>query len=341
MTISGQIRFALIGCGHIAERHAKHLAQIEGARLDFCFDSNAERSLKLSEDFKASSTSSLDELLNMDFDVAIIATPNASHCDIAAQCVKSGKHVLIEKPMDIDSAKAERLIELAREEGRKLFVVKQNRYNPPVSRLKALIDKGELGKIHSLSLHCFWNRNEAYYSQSAWRGTKALDGGSLFTQFSHFIDILYYLFGKVSESTGYIKRCREGDYLEFEDNAAFSFITEEGVPGSLSYSTTSFDKNMEGSLTILAERCSVKVGGRYLNSIEYVSGLEDEFKDLEYSRPANDYGYYEGSMSNHDKVIMNLIANLKGEEEIMTSGEDGLEVVKMIEQFYASAVELK
>lgn len=341
MTISNEIRFAIVGCGHIAHRHAKHLDENTEASLLNCFDVNSSKSDDFANNFGLSSSKSLEDLLSKDFEVLIIATPNASHTEIANQALKAGKHVLIEKPMDIDSSKAEATMLLAKELGLALFVVKQNRYNPPIEKLKELISKGKLGKLHNLSFHCFWNRNEAYYKQSPWRGTKDQDGGVLFTQFSHFIDILYYLFGSPKEVLGFYSKNREADYLEYEDNANFSFRLESGLCGSLSVSTTCFQKNMEGSLTLIAENMSIKIGGKYLNSLEYISGLEDEFEGMETSRPANDYGHYEGSMSNHDKVIQNVINHLKSGEDIMTTGEDGLEVVKIIEQFYKSAVELK
>lgn len=341
MTNSSHIKFSIVGCGHIAKRHADHLQKIEDAHLVSCYDLDPSSCKSFSEKFSIEACDSLESLLENDSDVVIIATPNATHCDIAEKCVTAGKHVLIEKPMDIDSNKAQSLIELARNKDQQVFVVKQNRYNPPIVRLKSLLEQNKLGKVHNISLHCYWNRNANYYHQSAWRGTKALDGGTLFTQFSHFIDIIYYLFGEIESVNGFLKNCREEDYLEFEDNANFSFVMKNKATGSLSYSTTAFDHNMEGSLTLLSDHCTLKIGGKYLNSLEYVAGMEEKFADLEHSRPANDYGYYEGSMSNHDKVLKNVIESLKGNQEIMTTGEDGLAVVRMIEQFYQNAVELK
>ncbi len=341
MTNSSHINFSIIGCGHIAQRHAGHLKEIENAALVACYDLDSSLNRSFAERFSIDACENLEAVLNTNSDVIIIATPNATHCDIARKCVKAGKHVLIEKPMDIDSSKAKSLIDLARSLDQQVFVVKQNRYNPPIARLKNLLEQNKLGKIHNISLHCYWNRNADYYQQSAWRGTRSLDGGTLFTQFSHFIDIIYYLFGEVEAVNGFLNKCRDEDYLEFEDNANFSFVMKNGATGSLSYSTTAFDHNMEGSLTLLSDRCTLKIGGKYLNSLEYVAGMEEDFADLEHSRPANDYGHYEGSMSNHDKVLKNVIASLNGQQEIMTTGEDGLAVVQLIEQFYQNAVELR
>lgn len=338
MTNSAQISFGIIGCGHIAGRHASHLAELEGAALQYCYDTDTVRLHEFSQKHGLYAANSLEDFLKHPMDVVIIATPNASHCAIAQECIQASKHVLIEKPLDIDSKVAEALITRAAELNRKVFVVKQNRYNPPIARIKHLLNQGLLGKIHHVSIHGYWNRNATYYQGSQWRGTKAQDGGILFTQFSHFIDILYYLFGELAEVNGFAVKCRDANYLEFEDNTAFSFKLKSGVIGSMSFSTTCVNQNMEGSLTLIAEHASIKVGGKYLNTLEYISGLESHFDDLEQSRPANDYGHYEGSMSNHDKVLRNLMHHLQGKEEMMTSGEEGLQVVKMIEQFYNSVV---
>jgi predicted dehydrogenase len=173
--------------------------------------------------------------------------------------------------------------------------------------VKSLIDQGELGKILMVSVNCFWNRNAAYYEQSPWRGTKSLDGGTLYTQFSHFVDIIYYLFGEISNVNGVVKNVSHQKLIEFEDSGSFSFEFEDGGIGNFCFTTSTYKQNMEGSITIFAENATIKIGGKYLNTIDYQKTNGFDIQDVESSSPANNYGFYEGSMSNHDKVIDNVI----------------------------------
>jgi len=198
-----------------------------------------------------------------------------------------------------------------------------------------LLDKGCLGKIFSFQVNCFWNRPPAYYE--GWKGKKELDGGTLFTQFSHFIDLVYWLLGDVNTVANI-----SGNYahpgIEFEDTGVITFmLTEHNVPGVLHYTTAAFNHNMEGSITIFAERATIKIGGKYLNTIEYQATDDFDIVDIPESNPSNNYGDYEGSMSNHDKVIDNVIQSLNGKGSIMTNAYDGLKTVEIIENIYEKA----
>ena len=186
------IRFGLIGCGHIAHRHTEHIANHPHGKLNGAYDIDEKQLDKFSAKYGISRYLSLEEILNSDtVDIINVCTPNGTHADIAISALDHGKHVLVEKPMCLTSIDAQRMVRAAAERKKKLFVVKQNRYNPPVHEVKRHIDKGHFGKIYSVNINCFWNRNTEYYQQSSWRGSKNLDGGALFTQFSHFIDILF------------------------------------------------------------------------------------------------------------------------------------------------------
>ena len=210
-------------------------------------------------------------------------------------------------------------------------MVKQNRYNPPVAFLKNLIVNGKLGKIYSFQINCFWNRPEAYYTD--WKGSKDMDGGTLFTQFSHFIDLLYWLLGDVA-AVKTISKNFAHPAIEFEDSGVVAFEMESGAIGSLNYTVNSFEKNMEGSFTVFAENGTVKIGGQYLNELEYctVSGIEKP--NLPIGNPANGYGFYQGSMSNHDKVYENLLIALQNDKHEFASAEDGLKTVEIIQKIY-------
>ncbi|MDQ3016136.1 MAG: Gfo/Idh/MocA family oxidoreductase, partial [Bacteroidota bacterium] len=203
---------------------------------------------------------------------------------------------------------------------------------------KQLIQQNKTGKILSVAIQCYWNRNEKYYRASDWKGIKLLDGGTLFTQFSHFIDVMYYLAGDMEILHAQLANVNHQGMIEFEDTGVVSFLLKEShAPGVLHYTTSAYRQNMEGSITLFAERATIKIGGKYLNTIDYQATDGFDITDLPESGPANDYGAYEGSMSNHDKVIDNVINSLQGRGEIMTNAYDGLKTVEIIENIYSMA----
>ena len=242
--------------------------------------------------------------------------------------------------MAISSYDCHEMINASDKAGKKLFVVKQNRFNPPVIAVKKILDEGKMGKVFSIQLNCFWNRDAGYY-QNSWRGTRNMDGGTLFTQFSHFIDVLYWLFGDVKEVKAKIKNFAHNNVIEFEDTGVVILEFVNGVMGTVNYTVNSFKKNMEGSLTIFAEKGTVKIGGQYLNILEYQNIEGYEIKDLHDNNQFNDYGHYQGSMSNHDKVYQNLIAVLNNEADMSASSYDGLKTVEIIEKIYLAAEFIK
>lgn len=335
-----KIVFGIVGCGHIARRHAKHITAHPEAVLGGYYDILPAQAEKLAALYPAPVYASIDEML-MDPTIEIIhvCTPNGDHATTALRCLAHKKNVLVEKPMAIRYADALRMKDTAIFHGCKLYVVKQNRYNPPVQKVKNWINEGMLGKIYSIQVHCLWNRPKAYYDQSAWRGTMEWDGGTLYTQFSHFIDVVYYLFGQIRPLKALLANQGHKNIISFEDTGHLLFeLPEMNATGSMHYSTNAYSQNMEGSITIICEKGSIKIGGQYLNTLEYQDTewppIPDEVEDTEGS---NDYGFYQGTMSNHDKVIDNVISALKGREPIMTNAEEGCEVVRTIEAFYKVA----
>ncbi|MGB0838544.1 MAG: Gfo/Idh/MocA family protein [Chitinophagales bacterium] len=334
-----KIHFTIVGCGYIAHRHAKHILEHPEAQLQGGFDIVETKHNAYAQKYGCKAYSSLTALLaDEQVDMVTVCTPNGTHYEVALQALKAGKNVLIEKPMAIEKVHCETLIKTALDYNVALFVVKQNRFNPPVQAVKRLIIGEKLGKIYNVVLNCYWNRNEQYYLNSDWKGTKALDGGTLFTQYSHFIDILYYLFGDIEVVQGLVSNVNHGDLIEFEDTGNFIFrFKQHQALGSLNYTTATYQQNMEGSITIFAENATIKIGGKYLNTIDYQCTNGFDIQDLPVSSPANNYGYYEGSMSNHDKVIHNVVEALNGRQKIMTNAFDGLKVVEIIEQMYKQA----
>ena len=270
-------------------------------------------------------------------DVISICTPNGLHAGHSIKALKAGFHVLCEKPMALKVGDCEKMIAAAESAGKRLFIIKQNRYNPPVVAVKKALEEGRLGKIYSIQLNCFWNRDLAYYANS-WKGTKELDGGTLFTQFSHFIDLLYWMLGDITEVHSMMQNFAHGNAIEFEDTGVVLLKFASGALGGINYTVNSYGKNMEGSLTIFGEKGTVKIGGQYLNELEYQNIRDYTISDLPAGNIANEYGTYQGSMSNHDKVYDNLIDVLRNNGTITTSVLDGLKTVSIIEKIYSAAV---
>ena len=326
--------FAIIGCGRIAKRHAEQI--VKHGFLTAACDIIPEKANEMAALFNAQAYYSVEDMLAAENkpDVVSICTPNGLHAAHSILALEAGCNVLCEKPLCIKAEDGKLMIAAAAKAGKKLFVVKQNRYNPPVAFLKELINSGKLGEIYSFQVNCFWNRPNEYYT--GWKGTSELDGGTLFTQFSHFIDLLYWLLGDVATVKTITKNFAHSS-IAFEDTGAVLFEMTSGAIGSLNYTVNSFNKNMEGSIAVFAERGTVKVGGQYLNELEYCSVTGIENPELPKGNPANGYGFYQGSMSNHDKVYENLIKALQNDEHEFASAEEGLKTVEIIERIYKAA----
>jgi UDP-N-acetyl-2-amino-2-deoxyglucuronate dehydrogenase len=329
-----KIKFAIVGLGNIGKRHAEHIMANEQAELVDVCDLDEQQ-------FKAYNTSintytNISEMLmHTPADVVNICTPNYLHAQHTIQCLHAQKNVVCEKPMSTSTADAIAMIDAANKNNKTIFVVKQNRYNPPVQQVKKLITENKLGKILLININCFWNRNDEYYN-SNWRGDINKDGGCLYTQFSHFVDILYYLFGYCTPIFSTIKNEMHPN-ISIEDNGICVLKTIEGAMVNFNYSTCSYEKNMEGAITIIAEKGTVKIGGQYLNTIEYQCIKDVQLPEINITAKYNDYGLYQGSMSNHDKMIENVIQTLNGVGTIMTNAHEGKDVVQMIEEMYKIA----
>ena len=331
------MKFALVGCGRIAQRHAEHIAN--NGRLVAVCDIDREKADQMAMSTGANAYYDLGDLLfnEKDLDVVAICTPNGLH---AAHCIKvleAGIHVLCEKPMALSSADCRAMINTAEKVGKNLFVVKQNRFNPPIQAVKKLLEENRLGKIYSIQLNCFWNRDPVYYANS-WKGSLAMDGGTLFTQFSHFIDLLYWMVGDVTDVEAIFTNYAHKGIIEFEDTGVAILRFQNGVTGTLNYTVNSHRKNMEGSVTIFGEKGTVKIGGEYLNRIDYQDIEGYVIPELPQGKGANQYGTYQGSMSNHDKVYENLVGFLQNKEPVYISSLEGLKTVEIIEKIYNSAV---
>lgn len=331
-----KLKFALIGCGRIALRHAEIINNI--AELTAVCDIKPERADEFSKKFFSKPYTSIEDLLlnEKDTDVVSVCTPNSFHSAHTIAALKAGKNVVCEKPMAISVDECKKMMIEADLTGKDLFIVKQNRFNPPVAALKQVIEAGRLGKILNVELNCFWNRNDEYYRQSDWKGKKAIDGGTLFTQFSHFIDLLYWLIGDFKTLNGIGRNFIHTKLVEFEDTGVVIGEFENGALCTINYTVNSYKQNMEGSITVFGENGTVKIGGQYLNVLEYQSIDGYKIEGLPASRPANDYGFYQGSMSNHEKVYENVIDVLTKGGTIAANAFEGMKTVEIIERIYKS-----
>jgi len=339
MVDSKKIRFGLVGCGHIGKRHAAMINDNEECELVACCDNDMQKEGEMAG-FSQPFFTDIDAMLQSDinFDVLCIATPNGLHEEHALKGIKSGRHIVIEKPMSLSRAGCERIIFEALHSHRQVFCVMQNRYSPPSIWLKDLLHKNVLGKIYIVQVNCYWNRDERYYLKGNWHGTKSLDGGTLFTQFSHFIDILYWFFGDVRNIHSLIEDFNHHELTDFEDSGFVNFDFLNGGIGCLNYSTSVWNKNLESSMTIIAENGTVKVGGQYMNEVEYCHIKDYTMPVLPASNPPNDYGTYKGSAANHHYIFQNVVDVLKGRASITTNALEGMKVVDIIERIYTASL---
>ncbi len=329
------IKFAVIGCGRIAQRHAEHINK-QGKLIAVC-DVISEKATSLAGKYDVNAYYSVEQLLSSekDIDVISVCSPNGLHATHSIQALKAGFHVLCEKPMAISVQDCGEMIKVSEQVNKRLFAIKQNRFNPAVAAVKRVIDEGRLGKIYSVQLSCFWNRDPDYYSNS-WKGTKNLDGGTLYTQFSHFIDLLYWMIGDIKNVSSYMNNYAHKNIIEFEDTGVSIIEFYNGAIGTINYTVNAYKQNMEGSLTIFAEKGTVKIGGRYLNELEYQNIEGYKIENLPVGNKPNNYGTYQGSMSNHDKVYENLIDVLSNNASISTSAFEALKTVEIIDKIYSS-----
>lgn len=333
--MNSTVSFAIVGCGRIAQRHAEHINN-KGVLKAVC-DIDKDKADAMALKYNATPYYNIDEMLRAEtgLDVISICSPNGLHAEHAIKGLKAGFHVLCEKPMALTASDCGEMIKAGERTNKRLFAIKQNRFNPPVEAVKKIIDEGKLGNIYSVQLSCFWNRNPDYY-QNSWKGTLKLDGGTLYTQFSHFIDLLYWMIGDVKRVQAYTGNFAHKGIIEFEDTGVVIMEFTNGAIGTINYTVNSYQKNMEGSLTIFGEKGTVKIGGQYLNELEYQNIEGYKIENLPEGNKANNYGNYQGSMSNHDKVYDNLIEVLKNNAAISTSSFEGLKTVEIIEKIYAS-----
>ena len=336
MSDNKKIKFAVIGCGHIGKRHAEMIRRYDECELVGMSDIRPESELGI-EEFKVPFFSTLDEMLVHlpDIDVVCVCTPNGVHAEHSLKALEARKHVVCEKPMALTKADCEKIIFKALQVSRQVFCVMQNRYSPPSVWLKEIVDKKIIGDIFMVQLQCYWNRDDRYYKKGGWKGSSDMDGGTLFTQFSHFIDIMYWVFGDITDIQGKFEDFTHQHTTSFEDSGCVNFRFVNGGMGNISYTTAVWDTNLESSITVIGKNGSLKIGGQYMNEVEYCHIKDYTMPQLAPVNAANDYGAYKGSAANHHYIFENVADVLRGRTSITTNALEGLKVVEIIERIYA------
>jgi len=330
-----KVRFAVIGCGHIGKRHAEMIQRDSEAELVALCDVRPRAELGLDGldvPFFSDAEAMLRDVPGID--VVNVCSPNGLHARHSLLALEHRKHVVCEKPMGLSKADCEAVIYKALKMHRHVFGVMQNRYSPPSQWIKGVVDRGLLGDIYLVQVNCYWNRDARYYKPGGWKGTAELDGGTLFTQFSHFIDILYWLFGDITDIQGRFADFNHDGLTEFEDSGLVNFRFLNGGMGCLNYSTSVWDRNLESSMTIIGSTGSVKIGGQYMDQVEVCHIKDYTMPALAPTNPANDYGAYKGSAQNHHYIIRNVVETIKGSNTMTTNALEGLKVVEIIERIY-------
>jgi UDP-N-acetyl-2-amino-2-deoxyglucuronate dehydrogenase len=333
--MSNKIKFAVIGQGHIGKRHAEMVRRNNDCELIAVCDIASKEQLGLNE-LKESYYTSAEKMLadHPEVEVVSICTPNGLHAEHSLAALREGKNIICEKPLALTKADCEKIIFRALKKNKTVFCVMQNRYSPPSMWLKEIVEKKIIGDVFMVQLNCYWNRDDRYYKKGGWKGTQNLDGGTLFTQFSHFIDIMYWLFGDVKDIQAKFNDFTHAKSTDFEDSGFVNFNFVDGGMGSINYSTAVWDTNLESSITIIGSKGSVKVGGQYMEKVEYCHIKDYTMPELAPTNEANDYGAYKGSANNHHYIFENVVDTLKGKNTITTNAMEGLKVIDIIERIY-------
>lgn len=329
------IRFALVGCGRISGSHLDALERHAGrAELVAVCDPRPEALAAAMQRSGAPGFESLEALLaSSDADVVVLATPSGLHPRQAMAAARAGRHVLTEKPMATKWDEGMEMVRVCREAGAKLFVVKQNRLNATLQRLKQAVDGGRFGRIFMANVNVFWTRPQSYYDDAPWRGRWDMDGGAFLNQASHYVDMVDWLVGPVDSVHAYTATLARD--IEAEDTGVMSLRLRKGGLASINVTMLTHRRNFEGSITVIGERGTVRIGGVAVNRIEHWDFDEpqpgdERVLDASY-QPASVYGF------GHPLYYANVIATLRGEAHAQVDGYEGLRSLEVVIAAYRSA----
>jgi predicted dehydrogenase len=330
------LSFGLVGCGRIAKRHSELLGygEIKGAQLAAVCDIVPEKAQAFGERFGVPAFTDMDEMARaVDIDVFVVLTESGRHAEHVINLARYGKHIMVEKPMALTLADADAMIRACDEAGAKLFVVKQNRFNVPVQKLREAMDAGRFGKLVMGTVRVRWARPQAYYDQDSWRGTWAYDGGVLTNQASHHVDLLEWMMGDVD--TVFAKATTALVDIEAEDTAVVVLRFANGALGVIEATTAVRPKDLEGSISILGEGGTVEIGGFAVNQMKHWNFVEPQDGDAEviehYSvNPPSVYGYGHEAYYNH---VIDAVSNGR---KSLVDGLEGRRSLELINAIYES-----
>ncbi len=330
----GEVRIALVGCGRISRNHVEAVAQIEGLRLTGACDIIEERAREVGQAAGIPHFTSYETMLaEVACDAVAICTPSGLHPQHGITAAGAGKHVISEKPMAITLSAADDLVKACDDAGVKLFVVKQNRLNPPIQLLKRALDKGRFGRIYLANCTVRWTRPQDYYDQAPWRGTWEFDGGAFLNQASHYVDLIQWLVGPVESVIA--KTATLARRIEAEDTGVAVLKFRSGALGTIEVTMLTYPKNLEGSITILGETGSVKIGGSAVNRVEHWSFADydddDKLVEAANTSPPSVYGF------GHVGYYRNVLASLRDEARPDTDGRAGRKSLELVLGIYESA----
>ena len=330
-----KIRFALVGCGRISSNHFEALEKHgDRAELVGVCDIEAEALAKAEARTGAPGFRSLEAMLaGTDADIVIIATPSGIHALQAVQIAAAGRHVMTEKPMATNWQDGKSMVRACDEAGVHLFVVKQNRRNATLQLVKRAVEKKRFGRIYMVNINVFWTRPQAYYDSASWRGTWEFDGGAFMNQASHYVDLLDWLIGPVESVQAFTATLARN--IQVEDTGVVSVRWRTGALGSMNVTMLTYPKNLEGSITIIGEKGTVKVGGVAVNKIEHWAFADPDPDDEAVERASYEttsvYGF------GHPLYYDNVIQALRGEAIPDTDGREGLHSLEILIATYLSA----
>jgi UDP-N-acetyl-2-amino-2-deoxyglucuronate dehydrogenase len=329
------LKVALVGCGRISRRHSDLLGggKIDGARLVAVCDIDILKAIQLGQAFNVPHYEDYnDMMLKEDIDLVVVLTESGNHAKHVIDLAKYRKHLVVEKPMALTLSDADQMIKVCSENGIKLFVVKQNRFNSPIIMLREALQQGKFGKLLLGTVRVRWCRTQDYYNQASWRGTWALDGGVLSNQASHHIDMLEWMMGEVDELFAY--GATHLAKIEAEDTSVVSLKFKNGALGTIEATTASRPIDLEGSISVMGENGVVEVGGFAMNEIKvwkFNDGYgEIDIKNKYSSNPPNVYGF--GHLAFYDHVVKEI--NHDGGGAI--DGAEGRKSLEIIHAIYES-----
>ena len=330
-----KIRVALVGCGRISANHFAAMEQHADSvdLVDVC-DVNPDALSKARTRTKSSGHSNLADMLKATTaDLVVLTTPSGLHPEQAIQVAASGRHVMTEKPMATRWHDGLRMVRACDDANVRLFVVKQNRRNATLQLLKRAIEQERFGKIYSVAMNVFWTRPQDYYDSSKWRGTWEFDGGAFMNQASHYIDLLDWMIGPVESVMAYTATLARN--IEVEDSGVAAVRWRSGAMGTVNVTMLTYPRNMEGSITILGEKGTVRIGGVAVNEIQTWEFADSRPEDAEVAtsnyQTTSVYGF------GHPLYYANVIATLRGDQEPETDGREGLKTLELLIAMYISS----